>query len=210
MISSIRGKIIKKEEFSLHLDVNGIGYEVFVPMIVMAELNEAVLGAEVNLVTYHYFTSDPSKNIPVLIGFNNEIEKEFFLKFIGVSGIGPKAAVKALNRPISEIAQAIDRGDTALLKSLPGIGGQRAKEIIVKLQDKVGKFGLIQDKDKIVEHYSKEDIEKEAMSVLIQLQYMKQEAKDMIKKALERNPSITNSEELLNEVYKQRISKSSL
>ncbi|MFH1644844.1 MAG: Holliday junction branch migration protein RuvA [Candidatus Omnitrophota bacterium] len=209
MIYSIKGKIIKQEGLSIHLDVNGIGYEVFVPMAVMVELNKSDASTEVTFVTYHYYASDPSKSIPILIGFNNEIEKEFFLKFIGVSGIGPKAAVKALNRPISEIAQAIDRGDTAVLKSLPGIGAQRAKEIVVKLQDKVGKFGLIQDKNRIVGDSLKEDIEEEAMYVLIQLQYKKQEAKDMIRKALARNSSISNSEELLNEVYKQRIARSS-
>ena len=62
-----------------------------------------------------------------------------------MSGIGPRAAVKALDKPISEITQAIDAGDIKYLTTLPGIGKQRAKEIVAKLQGKVGRFGLIQD-----------------------------------------------------------------
>jgi Holliday junction DNA helicase RuvA len=140
----------------------------------------------------------------MLIGFLNEIEKEFFEIFITVSGIGPRAALKALSEPISLIARAIDEADTNFLKSLPGIGQQRAKEIIAKLQNKVGKFGLIQD-GKIKEQVgTTKDIEEEVLAVLMQLEYKKQEASIMIKKALQRCPDIETAEDLLNEVYKQR------
>ena len=92
------------------------------------------------------------------------------------------------------------------LKSLPGIGTQRAKEIIAKLQGKVGKFGLIQDK-----HVASKTLsvaapwQDEALEVLLQLQYKKQEAQEMIQKALKRSKDIRTAEELLNEIYKQRI-----
>jgi len=205
MISTIKGRLLKKYEMSLLLDVNGIGYEVLVPMAVLGELKDTQEGEDVGLVTFHYYATDPSKGIPILIGFNNEIEKEFFIKFISISGIGPKAAVKALNRPISEIATAIDKGDVNTLRALPGIGAQRAKEIVAKLQDKVGKFGLIQDSFKPSDIAIKQDLEEEALQVLMQLQYKKQQAQDMIKKAIERNPQVSTSEELLNEVYKQKI-----
>ena len=191
MISTIKGKIIKKEDMSLLIDVAGIGYEVLVPLTVLNALKDIAEGQEVNLVTFHYYANEPSKSIPVLIGFINEVEKEFFEKFITVSGVGQKAAVKAISKPISEIAKAIDSADITFLKSLPGIGGQRAKEIIAKLQNKVGKFGLIQDGFKLPAAESKKDIENEALHVLIQLQYKRQEALDMIKKALERNSAIT-------------------
>ena len=143
----------------------------------------------------------------MLIGFLNEVERDFFLDFISVSGIGPRAAVKALNKPISEIAQAIHAADAAYLKTLPGIGLQRAKEIVAKLQNKVGRFVLIQDKGAAVkERTLSRNFEQEALTVLLQLQYKKQEAEAMIQKALERAGGIQTTEELLNEIYKQKVS----
>ena len=207
MIARISGKVIEKGTNYVIVDVAGISYEVFLPATAMQRLEENIADdGTVNLITYHYFQVEPSRGTPVLIGFFNDIEKEFFEVFITVSGIGPKAALKALNKPISLIAQAIDEADTNFLKSLPGIGQQRAKEIIAKLQNKVGKFGLIQD-GKIKRQVSKiRDIQEEALAVLMQLEYKKSEASNMIRKALERSPNIQTTEGLLNEVYKQRKS----
>ena len=203
MIARISGKITGRGDNFLLIEVGGITYEVFLPVIVIQKLDETQRpDGEINLITYHYLQSDPSRSIPVLIGFLNEVEKEFFESFITVSGIGPKAALRALNKPISRIAQAIDEGDIAFLKSLPGIGQQRAKEIIAKLQNKVGKFGLIKD-DHIQIEKVKGDTEEEVQSVLMQLGYKKAEADLMIKNALEHaSSSINSTEELLNEVYK--------
>ena len=131
MISRISGKIIDKREDSITLDVNGLCYEILIPGAVMNYLDSRIQeDGTLSLITYHYLQVEPSRSFPFLIGFLNEIEKEFFEKFITVSGIGPKAAVRALKMPISNIAQAIDIGDVSFLKSLPGIGTQRAKEIV--------------------------------------------------------------------------------
>jgi len=204
MISRITGKIIKKGDDFLLIEVGGIGYEVFLPQTVMQRLNEnQYTDNQVDLVTFYYHQIEPSRSTPVLIGFLNEIEKDFFQQFITVSGIGPRAALRALNKPISVIAQAIDEGDINFLKSLPGIGQQRAKEIVAKLQGKVGKFGLIQD-TQVAQEEAKRSIADDALAVLIQLQYKKSEAKAMIQKALEEAPGLTTSEELLNEIYKQK------
>lgn len=205
MISRITGKIVEKGNNYLIVDLNGLAYQVFVPTTVMVKINDCS-GADqsISLQTFHYLQTDQSKSIPVLIGFTNDIEKDFFEIFITVSGIGPRAALKALNKPISEIARAIDEGDLAFLKSLPGIGEQRAKEIIAKLQNKVGRFGLIQDKASKAELIKVKDIAEEALAVLMQLEYKKSEAVNMIKKSLELAPDTDTTEELLNLVYKQR------
>lgn len=211
MISQITGKIRQKKDNSLLIDVNGICYEVFIPETIMRSINtgrNSNNDGHISLITYHYHACEPSRATPVLIGFLNEIEKEFFEKFITVSGIGPKAAVRALSMPISIIAKAIDSGNFALLKELPGIGQQRAREIIAKLQGKVGKFGLIQD-DEFDGKAMKicDDIASEAMEILLKLQYSRQEATKMVHAAVTRNPDIKSSEEILNEVYKQRLVK---
>ena len=89
------------------------------------------------------------------------------------------------------------------MKTLPGIGQQRAREIVAKLQGKVGKFGLIQDKKLKAEPTLNDDIKSEAVEILLKLQYKKKEADEMVDKAVLRNPDIQSCEEILNEVYKQ-------
>lgn len=209
MIVNISGKLIEKKENAVVIDVNGLFYEVLIPVSVMARVDGAVNEYEViTLITYHYIQIGPSKGVPCLVGFLNELERDFFLDFIKVSGIGPRAAVKALNRPISEIAGAIANNDEKFLKGLPGIGLQKAKEIVAKLQGKIGKYGLIQDRQAASSEKSSQEMsdwQQEALDVLFQLQYKKQEAKQMIEKALERSSTIQTAEELLNEIYKQRI-----
>ena len=218
MISQITGTVDSITENALNLSVGGISYEVFIPTSVLRHF-DGKLGknSQVSLVTYHYYQTDPSKSIPVLIGFSNRIEKEFFEKFITVSGVGPKAAVKALKPPIPDIAAAIDAGDLTFLKSLPGIGEQRAKEIIAKLQGKMAKFGLMRGgTEKTHEDGSRaaavvrqgspsvDEVQAEALEVLLQLQYKRDEAREMIRKAFTRKTTLSSAEEILNEVYRQR------
>ncbi len=203
MISNISGRIKKRKASSVIVDVNGISYEVLIPPAVMRSLDKALSeDGTINLITYHYYQMDPSKAIPVLVGFINEIEREFFEQFITVSGVGPKAACRALSLSFSVIADAIDKGDMVLLKTLPGIGEQKAREIVAKLQGKVGKFGLIQDRFSEEMPKVKEDIKEEALNVLLQLQYKKNEAREMIEKAISHNPKVATCEDILNEVYK--------
>lgn len=205
MISRITGVVEQQAANALHVRVGGISYEVFIPTAVLEGSNGAFArGRDVSLITFHYYQTDPSKSVPILIGFQNQIEKDFFEKFITVSGVGPKAALRALKEPIAAIAEAIDAGDLAFLKSLPGIGEQRAKEIIAKLQGKMGRFGLLPAGEGGARRSAKSQLEDEAVEVLIQLQYKKEEARAMVKKALERRPNAADTEELLNEVYRQR------
>lgn len=212
MITQITGSVDHFSENLLTLRVAGISYEVFIPTAVIRGLDgKLASGTELSLTTYHYYQTDPSKSIPILIGFSNRIEREFFEKFITVSGVGPKAAVRALNRAIPDIATAIDEGNLAFLKSLPGIGEQRAKEIIAKLQGKMGKFALMPGGSPggapvkaapSVEPAS--DVREEAYEVLLQLQYKREEARQMVQKAFSRNARLASVEEVLNEVYRNK------
>ena len=147
MITAIKGKISRQGEAAMTLETNGLSYEILTPLSVLQRVKENQdSDGNIRLITYHYYQMTPSSGVPVLVGFINEVERDFFLEFIKVSGIGPRAAVKALNKAIGEIAQAIDRGDTKYLKTLPGIGEQKAKEIVAKLQGKMGKFTLMRDR----------------------------------------------------------------
>jgi len=209
MIRRLRGTVREQTDQQVLLDVNGVCYEVLVPSSVLRAIPDRLSpDNELELITFHYQQIDVSRGIPILIGFLNDIEREFFERFISVSGIGPKAALRALAQPIPVIAQAIDEGDLGLLKSLPGVGEQRAREIVAKLQGKVGKFALIQTREVAAGAPGSaavpNAIEEEAVAILVQLEYKKSEAKQMVRAALERNTKLASAEELLNEVYQQQ------
>lgn len=210
MIVKISGQLVEKKDSSVVINVQGLFYEILVPVSVMQRIADHLdEKGWIALITYHYIQIAPSSGAPVLIGFLSPLEKDFFLQFIKVSGIGPRAAVKALNKPISEISQAIDEGNEKYLKTLPGIGGRKAKEIIAKLQGRIGRYGLIQDTGvaAAVEKEKAPGWQEEALEVLLQLQYKKSEAQEMVEKALKRSSDIHTAEDLLNEIYKQRISR---
>ena len=205
MISRLCGTLVERRDNAVLLETAGVTYEVLIPAAILRTLDRHVTpDGTVRLVTYHYHHVEPSRAVPILVGFTNEIEREFFERFITVSGIGPKAAVRALKQPIPLIAKAIDDGDLEMLRSLPGIGPQRAKEIVAKLQGKVGKFALIPDAEEVIPAAPAPDAAVEALEVLLQLQYRRPEAQAMVKSALERNAGLSTAEEILNEVYKQR------
>ncbi len=208
MICRLRGTVRESSDTRLILDVQGVSYLVLVPPSIMQSITEKIgQQLELELVTFHYQQLEPGRAFNVLIGFLNDVEREFFERFITVSGVGPKAAMRALTVPIPTIAQAIDEGNLSLLKSLPGIGEQRAKEIVAKLQGKVGKFALIQQgaAQPAAAPGDRSTLEQEAVAVLLQLEYKRAEAKEMVKAALARNPKLKTAEELLNEVYRQRL-----
>ena len=169
MISRLRGTVREIRELQILLEVNGIGYDVFIPSSIHRLVPELISDqGDIELVTFHYHQLEIGRGVPVLIGFFNEVEREFFVRFISVAGIGPKAALKAFALPIATIAQAIDDGDLSLLRSLPGIGEQRAKEIVAKLQGKVGKYALIQTKASLPESAGTKQrtVEDEALAIL--------------------------------------------
>ena len=144
MIVKMSGIISKFNDGSLYLDHNGIVYEIFVSPSHLERLRARAVDSAVTLSIYHCIQGSPggSNFMPVLIGFQNELDKSFFEKIISVSGIGPRQAIKSLSVPISEIASAIENEDIAFLKRLPGLGPQKAKNIIAKLKGKVGIFAL--------------------------------------------------------------------
>ena len=210
MIAYLEGKLLKKEDERILLLANQVGYEVLVPVFVGESLKGKQVGDEVALYIYYHQTERQPK--PVLIGFNLEAEKEFFQRFISVDAIGPMKAVKALDIPISEIAEAIENGDLVLLKRLKGIGVRSAQKIIATLQGKVSKFALIRKQDTAAPSgpSTAEDFIQPVLDVLIsQLGHKPTDAKRMVSEALRRNEAIQTPEDLFDEVYRGESGKKS-
>ncbi|MHB1456275.1 MAG: Holliday junction branch migration protein RuvA [Armatimonadota bacterium] len=208
MISCIRGNAQIRNDNEIILWTGGIGYDVLVPATVMKWLNKKTEEerGDVALVTFHYYENNQSRIIPRLIGFSNDVEREFFELFITVANMGPKTAVKALSRSFHSIAEAIENGDYKELATLPGIGDKKARQVVATLQGKAGKFALLQDEDVTSAPRHKDDIEADAADVLIQLGYKRIEAQEMVKRAIElASPKPKSSEELIQTIYESRL-----
>ena len=200
MIGYIEGKILNKEEDRILVLVNQIGYEILLPAIVMESLQDKKIGEEISLYIFYQQTERQPK--PILIGFNLEVEKEFFQYFISVEDIGPLKAAKALTVPVREIASAIEAGEISRLTRLRGIGRRTAQKIVASLEGKMGKFALIRPEDRKVEPPI-EDFSKQVLDVMVkQLGHRMGDARQMIDKALKRNSTIKSAEDLFEEVYR--------
>jgi len=204
VISYLEGTLFKKEGDKLVVLAQGVGYEVLLPSIVSQALAGKRSGEDGDRVKLHiFYHQSEHQPKPVLVGFNTEVEKEFFEKFIKVEAIGPTAAVKALTMPVSTIARAIEEKDTSTLQRLKGIGKRTADKIVATLQGKVGKFALVRDEQMPAPPVEPEDLRRQVEDVLVkQLGHTRSEAARMVSEAMVQNPAITSPEELFEEVYR--------
>ncbi|HOJ21047.1 MAG TPA: Holliday junction ATP-dependent DNA helicase RuvA [Armatimonadota bacterium] len=211
MIGYLRGNLVELEDERVILCVGGVGYEVILPAIEMralrARLGEALYdqerlrAQEVELYIYEHI-ADRQPN--TLFGFNQRLEKEFFRLLITVSDIGPATAAKAMAIPVAEIAAAIERRDTRVLSSLPGIGKRKAEQMVATLKGKSLPFCLAPIPD-LEEAPPPEDVSqfvKDVQQILVeQLGYKPHEAEAMVTRALQRRPELTDAQALLEEIW---------
>ena len=200
MIGYIEGKLLQKKEDRILVLANQVGYEVLVPAFVMETIQQKALGDMVSLYIYYQQTERQPK--PMLIGFNLEVEKEFFQQFISVGDIGPQKAVKAMNLPVRDLARAIESRDVAKLKQLKGIGSRTAHKIIATLEGKMDKFALIREGEKIEMQISADLAQQVQLLLVDQLGHRVGDARKMIADAMRRNSAISTPEELFEEVYR--------
>ncbi len=200
MFSRITGTIVERGDASLLLDVGGLGYEVVLPPCVAEKLNSPP-GEQATLEIHPTFNLEGNSGRFTFFGFTNAIEREFFEALISVASIGPKTAARAFSLPMARIAQAIEASDYAFLVKLPGIGQQKARDIVAKLQGKVTKFLLIRDAEPRAS-VPIPDFAEEALLVLLQLEYRRAEAEAMINETLAAAPGIADAETLLAAVYR--------
>src|SRR6266508_1332006 len=219
MIALIRGKLRGKHDDRVVVEAAGVGYEVVLPPIVQASLASAMASdgdgaAEVALEIHYHATQNQPR--PVLIGFTSELDKEFFEKLITVKDVGPLVAARALAAPVAEIAAAIARQDESYLRRLPGIGPQKAKNIVAQLQAKVAKFALIPTVPAREEPgvgvpaglADDDGLRGMVFEVLVkQLGHRPSEAAHLISAALGRRPGIATPEELFDEIYRGQTAR---
>ena len=132
MIGSLRGKLIEKRPNQILVDINGVGYQVQIPLSTFASLG--ALHAETSLLIHTHVREDQL----TLYGFVTAREKQCFELLISASGVGPSLALKILSgMSIEELVPAIRKGDLAQLVKIPGVGRKTAERIVVELRDKL-------------------------------------------------------------------------
>ncbi|MFQ3592778.1 MAG: Holliday junction branch migration protein RuvA [Gemmataceae bacterium] len=144
MITRITGVLTRVLDEEIRLEAPPFEYQLLVPEFLRRVL-QLRLGEQLRLHTLHYLDGDPSRGkvVPRLVGFEQEVEMEFFELFCTVDKIGTKKALKALARPIRDIADAIQRGDAKWLSTLPGVGGPTAEKIVATLKRKVTRYAVL-------------------------------------------------------------------
>ncbi len=207
MISHLHGILRKKndQEMSLEVEVNGVWYEVFLPMFVWRAFEDAELDAEIELDTFYYVAE--RQPIPKLIGFKRPVEREFFARFIEVPDVGATRALKALVFSVSAIACWIEEGDIDSLRRLPGIGARTAETIVARLRGKVTPFALLRDEGfaempEAAAALTSEQVRRDAVAGMVGLGFSQREASTLVEE-ITREQALGSVEEVIRAVFER-------
>jgi Holliday junction DNA helicase RuvA len=204
MIVALRGSFVRWDEArsALWLEAGGVTYELAMPVFAAEWVATQRVGEEVQVYTYQHATD--RQPVPTLFGFPRLAEREFFRKFIEVPDIGPAKAVRALSRPVSEIARWVEADDARSLRQLPGIGDRLAATIVAHLRGKLVQEALLRDQEGIEAPVGAADIRTDAVDALITLQYSRREAEALVTDALRDRPELVEVEDVLRHVLTQQ------
>ncbi len=204
MITKVTGQLLSLAEDTLTLGVGAFEYEILIPEFSRRQLQTA-LGQEVRLHTIEYLEGNPMQGrlTPRLVGFLTEIEREFFELFCSVDGVGVKKALRAMVRPVREVARAIEEQDTKSLSGLPGVGPATAERIVAKLRRKVPKFALMAAREEPSDSEVELDVVSETFEVLRKLGHSEGDARRLVETALVQKKKFKDVQELLAAIYQQ-------
>lgn len=190
MIAQLTGLVARVEGNSVILDVNGVGYQVFVPATVLSSLPEG--NAKTTLVTHLIVREDEM----TLYGFGGQTELQAFRILLGVSGVGPKVALALLSTlEVGELSRALSTSDTRVITKVPGVGPKLAQRMCLELGDKMSAFAF-EDKIKRTEGNTQTAEEnqayEDAVEGLIALGWSRLDAKKAVQRVFENAPDRAN------------------
>ena len=198
MIASLTGRLASKHPGGVVIDVQGVGYDVLIPLSTYYQLPAS--DQTVTLVIHTHVREDAIQ----LFGFSTQREKDAFLMLLGVSGIGPKLALSVISSlSVDDLATAVRNDDHRVLASVPGIGKKSAGRLALELKDKIEKLaGPVDHRTaKAAEPSSK--LMDDALSALTNLGYKVAEAKDVVKQVLASRNGETPLPDLIREALKE-------
>jgi Holliday junction DNA helicase RuvA len=183
VIAYLRGRILDKQPNRIVVDVNGVGYDVFVPLSTFYGLSD--VGGEVALRVHTHVREDALS----LYGFATRLEQDLFERLIGVSGIGPKVGLAVLSgiEPL-DLIQAIERGDLARLTAIPGVGKKTSERIVLELKDRLPRVEVAVAGDAVSVVGAPGLLRDDLLSALINLGYHRPLAEKAVDAAIKRTP----------------------
>jgi Holliday junction DNA helicase RuvA len=175
MIAFLRGRIVDKQPNRVIVDVQGVGYDVHVPLSTFYELGDDA--ADVALRVYTHVREDALQ----LYGFLTELERQLFERLISVSGIGPKLAIAVLSgMDPRDLVSAVQRADVARLTAIPGVGKKTAERIVLELKDRLAQIVLPAAADILAEPAGPDRLRADLLSALQNLGYHRPQAEKAI------------------------------
>jgi Holliday junction DNA helicase RuvA len=208
MITKITGELLRVADDAITLRVGAFEYEVLIPEFVRRRLQPEI-GNEVSLHTIDYLEGNPMQGrlTPRLIGFLSEVEQEFFELICSVDGVGVRKALRAMVRPVREVAAAIEDQDAKSLSGLPGIGPAMAERMIAKLRRKMPKFALLVAREEPLETKQETDVVRESFEALRAVGHSESDARRLIDNAMEGKKKFKDVSELLAAIYDKTHAK---
>jgi len=204
LITKISGKLIRVGDDDLQLAVDSLEYQVLIPEFVRRQLQNR-LGESISLHTIEYLEGNPAQGrlVPRIVGFQTIVEREFFELFCSVDGVGVRKALRAMVRPVQEVAASIEEQDVKGLSALPGIGPATAERIIAKLRRKVPKFALLVSEAVSAATDGKPDVVSETFEVLRELGHSEADARRLLDAAVGTKKKFKDVQALIQLVYEQ-------
>jgi len=205
LIVTITGKLTHVGDTSVTIESAPFEYEVLVADYTRRQLQSRT-GQETRLHTLDYIEGNPQggRMTPRLIGFLTEPEKQFFDLFCSVDGVGVKKALRAMVRPVREMAVMIEEQDSKSLSALPGIGPATSERVIAKLRRKMPRFALMVQRDEasdVIEGGS--EVARETFDALVTLGHSESDARKLIDDAISSGKKFKDTESLLTAIYQR-------
>jgi Holliday junction DNA helicase RuvA len=205
MITKISGAVERVDTTgnSIELAVGPVVHEVLVTELVRRSLQQK-LGQPVTLHTLEYLEGNPTRGnmVPRIVGFLSEVEREFFELICEVDGVGVRKALRAIIRPVGEIATAIDEQDVKALSTLPGIGAATAERMVAKLRRRMPKFALLVAREAPGEAVAG-DVISETFEVLRSLGHSDSDARRLVDALRQEKKKPKDVQEALESIYRQ-------
>lgn len=198
MIAILTGRLALKAPSHLALDVQGVGYEVFIPLSTYYNLPNVQDSLTLSIHTH------VREDAIQLFGFSTPQEKDAFVLLLSVSGIGPKSALGILSAlPVSDLVSAIQSGDVEKLETVPGIGKKSAGRLVLELKDKLTKLhpALMPPDAQLLK--GRDEQFDDALSALTNLGYRASDAKEALKAAQQSRSGPLTLQELIRESLKK-------
>ena len=192
MIAYIKGKLVHKEATHVVIDVNGIGYHIFISLSTFGKIKEQ---EDCKLFTYFHVKED----LQALYGFLSEVDKLFFMDLISVSGIGPSTGmIMQSSMTTDELKSAIVAENVDTIQSVKGIGAKTAQRVILELKDKIRKEGFSSDSKQITDSFDN-NLRSEALSALVTLGINRNTAQKSIETVLRNSENNITLEQLIKQ-----------